>query len=134
MIAVVAIDIGNYRLSVCLSSLLSSSSSSLSYRIIIIMAVGLTATQAPLPSFHTRPQQTVESFDDLVIALKEALGPSSGLDSKDVDVNTLARTLREYNAKEMGWAPYAMADPDMNYTRNLVDEGNGKSNLVRHLT
>lgn len=95
------------------------------------MAVALIATPAAQPSFHNRPQQDkLDSFDDLVVALKEALGPSSGLDSSDVDLNALMENLREYDAGERGWVPYAMADPEMNYTRNLVDEGNGKSNLV----
>lgn len=69
-------------------------------------------------------------FDRLVLALKEALGPSSGLTSEDVDVEHLTRLMREYDTKEREWSGYAFGDASRGYTRNLVDEGNGKSNLV----
>lgn len=95
------------------------------------MAVGLVSQAAqPASSHELRPQLTVDQFEELVLSLKGALGPSSGLDSSDVDVNSLMSLLKEYDAKEKGWVPYAMADPNLAYTRNLVDEGNGKSNLV----
>ncbi|KAF6844461.1 cysteine dioxygenase [Colletotrichum musicola] len=69
-------------------------------------------------------------FDGLVLALKEALGPSSGLDSADVDVNELMKLMEEYNSTESEWIQFAFAEEGMGYTRNLVDEGNGKSNLL----
>lgn len=69
-------------------------------------------------------------FDELVLALKEALGPSSGLDSADVDVHELMKLMEEYNTTESEWVQFAFAEKSMGYTRNLVDEGNGKSNLV----
>jgi cysteine dioxygenase len=95
------------------------------------MAVGVVSScpQAPI---NSRPQDKLHQFEDVVLALKEALGPSSGLDSKDVDVNFLMDIMRVYDAEEEGWVPYAMADPSRGYTRNLVDEGNGKSNLVSY--
>lgn len=91
------------------------------------MAVGIA-------SYHAQPCMAAPSashhFDDLVQALKDVLGPSSGLDSKDVDLNSIMDLMREYDTKENGWVPFAIADADLPYTRNLVDEGNGKSNLV----
>lgn len=72
----------------------------------------------------------VNQFDKLVLALKEALGPSSGLTSDDVNVEDLTRLMHKYNSKETEWAQYALGDESRGYTRNLVDEGNGKSNLV----
>lgn len=93
------------------------------------MAVGVVSSCPQVP-FNARPQDKLHQFEDLVLALKEALGPSSGLDSKDVDVNFLMSIMRVYDAEEEGWVPYAMADSSRGYTRNLVDEGNGKSNLV----
>lgn len=69
-------------------------------------------------------------FDRLVQALKTALGPSSGLDSDDIDVDYLAALMRDYISSEEDWAKYAFADASRGYTRNLVDDGNGKSNLV----
>jgi len=69
-------------------------------------------------------------FDELVLALKKALGPSSGLTSDDVDAEYLMRLMGEYESSEKEWSRYAMGDESRGYTRNLVDEGNGKSNLV----
>lgn len=97
--------------------------------IIVIMAVGLASYQ-PQSSITPRPQHESHRFDDLVMALKDVLGPSSGLDSKDVDLNSIMALMEEYDAAEEGWVPFAMADSEIPYTRNLVDEGNGKSNLV----
>ncbi|OJJ47650.1 hypothetical protein ASPZODRAFT_158574 [Penicilliopsis zonata CBS 506.65] len=56
------------------------------------------------------PAPPDDAFLRLVQDLSLALGPSSGLDSE-------------------GGAPYALRDANRAYTRNLVDEGNGKSNL-----
>lgn len=74
--------------------------------------------------------EDVSRFELLVKALKQALGPSSGLTSDDVDVNHLTRLMEEYDANDEGWMPYNFGDASRGYTRNLVDEGNGKSNLV----
>ncbi|EEA27608.1 cysteine dioxygenase Cdo1, putative [Talaromyces marneffei ATCC 18224] len=70
------------------------------------------------------------AFEKLVQDLSAALGPSSGLDSEDVDPLDIQRLMEEYVSDETEWNVYAMADPSRNYTRNLVDEGNGKSNLL----
>ena len=69
-------------------------------------------------------------FDDLVLALKDALGPCSGLTSDDVDVEYLSKLMLEYDSDLREWSRFAMGDVSRGYTRNLVDEGNGKSNLV----
>ncbi|KAH7328113.1 RmlC-like cupin domain-containing protein [Stachybotrys elegans] len=71
-----------------------------------------------------------DRFDELVVALSDALGPSSGLTSEDVDVDFLTRLMEDYNSSEGGWSVYAHGDSSRGYTRNLVDEGNGKSNLL----
>lgn len=82
------------------------------------------------PSPKLRSNVDAARFDELVKALKMALGPCSGLTSEDVDVAYLTRLMEEYNAHGQGWERYAMGDASRGYTRNLVDEGNGKSNLV----
>lgn len=74
--------------------------------------------------------QVDSRFERLVLALKEALGPSSGLTSDDVDVGFLTRLMEEYDGSDNQWSMYAHGDATRGYTRNLVDEGNGKSNLV----
>ncbi|EHA52154.1 hypothetical protein MCOR27_000350 [Pyricularia oryzae] len=76
------------------------------------------------------PLSPPKTFGDLVLDLKDGLGPSSGLTSDDVDVNYLKWLMEEYKADECGWQKFAMGDNTRGYTRNLVDEGNGKSNLL----
>ncbi|KAH6607663.1 cysteine dioxygenase [Trichoderma cornu-damae] len=75
-------------------------------------------------------QPKEDRFEELVLALKEALGPSSGLTSEDVDVAFLMDLMRAYDGSDMQWSKYAFGDASRGYTRNLVDEGNGKSNLL----
>ena len=68
-------------------------------------------------------------FEKLVIDLKEALG-SSGLTSSDIDIEYLTHLMQAYQSNEEEWRKFALVDPNSGYTRNLVDQGNGKSNLV----
>ncbi|KAL6898333.1 RmlC-like cupin domain-containing protein [Trichoderma evansii] len=75
-------------------------------------------------------QREKDLFEELVLALKEGLGPSSGLTSEDVDVGYLMELMRAYDGGDMQWSKYAFGDASRGYTRNLVDEGNGKSNLL----
>lgn len=41
--------------------------------------------------------------------------------------------MENYTSSEKDWEKYAFADLSRGYTRNLVDEGNGKSNLVSYI-
>lgn len=97
----------------------------------------------PMSDFYTAHQQEAvhsidapdvpdapDGFHRLVKALSDVLGPSSGIDSADVDENDLISLMKAYVSDEAHWHQYAFADPSRNYTRNLVDEGNGKSNLL----
>lgn len=85
-----------------------------------------TITRAGKGFGPTQPDR----FDELVWALKDVLGPSSGLTCDDVDVGQLMRLMDEYDSRGGEWQRYAFGDHSRGYTRNLVDEGNGKSNLV----
>ena len=71
-----------------------------------------------------------DKFQALVEALSQKLGPSSGIDSEDVDARELQELMDNYTSNESEWTKYAFADYSRSYTRNLVDKGNGKSNLV----
>ncbi|KAF2433202.1 cysteine dioxygenase [Tothia fuscella] len=87
----------------------------------------MTAVQA----LHTPPAATTsDDFQQLVTNIKELLGPSSGIDSDDVDPQDLIALMRNYESREKDWLQHAFGDPSRNYTRNLVDKGNGKSNLL----
>jgi len=73
----------------------------------------------------------VPRFQQLIVDIKKILGPSSGITSEDVDPKILQNLMQDYTSDESEWRDYAFPDPSRTYTRNLVDEGNGKSNLVR---
>lgn len=74
----------------------------------------------------------VGSFEDLVEAVRMLLGPSSGIDSEDVDVESIMSVMRQYEPTfcQDQWRRYALADPSRSYTRNGVDEFNQKANLL----
>lgn len=81
----------------------------------------------------TMPGRTAEPtdrFQALVKALSDKLGPCSGINSDDVDEKELQKLMEDYVSDESEWEKYSMAQPNTAYTRNLVDKGNGKSNLV----
>ena len=90
-----------------------------------VATVASVAEAGPLPL-----KGSLDSFHQLVQDLSDVLGPSSGLDSDDVDPMDIQRLMEEYISNHDEWSKYALADPSRAYTRNLVDEGNGKSNLV----
>ncbi|KAI1376931.1 RmlC-like cupin domain-containing protein [Hypoxylon crocopeplum] len=69
-------------------------------------------------------------FEQVVKDIKDVLGPSSGLNSEDIDVEDLTHIMERYASDSKDWSKYALADASMAYTRNLVDEGNGKANLL----
>ncbi|KAK1622017.1 cysteine dioxygenase [Colletotrichum phormii] len=83
-----------------------------------------------MPYFEdTTSLKGLSKFDDLVTALRDALG-SSGLTCDDIDLDFLMDLMKTYTSNEKEWKAFALANPSMAYTRNLVDEGNGKSNLL----
>ncbi|KAL7804662.1 RmlC-like cupin domain-containing protein [Trichoderma aethiopicum] len=93
------------------------------------MAVNVASSSSALNSIGN-VAHAQDRFEELVQALKDVLGPSSGLTSEDVDVHTLMELMQAYDARDMHWSRYAFGDASRGYTRNLVDEGNGKSNLL----
>lgn len=77
-----------------------------------------------------RTAETTDRFQALVEGLSDKLGPCSGINSDDVDEEELQQLMTDYISDESEWQKYSMAQPGTAYTRNLVDKGNGKSNLV----
>ena len=77
----------------------------------------------PSPSCRTR-------FDQLVKNLSDVLGQSSGLDSADINPQDIVTLMEAYTSNPDEWEKFALADSSRSYTRNLVDKGNGKSNLL----
>ena len=91
-----------------------------------------TAKAAAIPiasmPFTTLPQNN--GFQRLVRDLSDILGPSSGIDSADVNPTDLIARMESYTSVQADWLQYTYKDPSMAFTRNLVDRGNGKSNLL----
>lgn len=73
----------------------------------------------------------LDAFSTLVKDINSILGPCNGIDSAGVDVGELKGAMAAYTSNDEEWERYAFADYSRAYTRNLVDRGNGKSNLVR---
>lgn len=71
-----------------------------------------------------------DKFQRLVQSLSDKLGPCSGINSDDVDANELQQLMQDYVSDEAEWEKYFFPASNMSYTRNLVDKGNGKSNLL----
>jgi cysteine dioxygenase len=82
--------------------------------------------------FLNEPESRIHkgAFEKLVDDLSAALGPSSGLDSSDVDPMKIQLLMENYVSNSDEWTSFALGDASRTYTRNLIDEGNGKSNLV----
>ena len=66
--------------------------------------------------------------------MKDYLGTESGIDSEDVEVEKLRGLIGNYTPTFEEWKQYGKPDPSRNYTRILVDDINGKCNLVRTLS
>lgn len=72
-------------------------------------------------------------LDALIADINKALGPNSGLDSSDVNPVDIQSLMSRYTSNPSEWGPHALEDASKTYTRNLIDEGTGKGNLVRFL-
>lgn len=85
------------------------------------MTVNVVSSSQALGGVGDVVAQKGDRFEELVLALKDALGPSSGLTSDDVDVGFLMELMRDYDGNDMKWSKYAFGDGSRGYTRNLVD-------------
>ncbi|KAI9305474.1 cysteine dioxygenase type I family protein [Cunninghamella echinulata] len=74
--------------------------------------------------------KSIDSLQDLIQEIHNVLGPDGGLDSEHIDENEIIRLMEKYSSKAKDWQHYAMFDRSRPYTRNLVDDGNGKFNLM----
>ena len=83
------------------------------------IAMSTTAFQQPTDN---------TDFTSLVCLLQEHLGPH-GLDSQSVNVEHVMHIMQSYKSNRDDWNQYAHFDKGR-YTRNLVDDGNGKYNLL----
>ncbi|KAI4846147.1 putative cysteine dioxygenase Cdo1 [Aureobasidium sp. EXF-8845] len=71
-----------------------------------------------------------DPFGQLVREIRQYLGPSSGIDSAHVDPDHIKALMAKYTSNSKHWERYARADKSRGYTRNIVDNVNGKANLI----
>jgi len=74
--------------------------------------------------------QVDNSFDNLVTDLNLALAYSSSISFSDIDPRTIITLMEGYKSERSDWSKYAHGNKKQCFTRNLVDRGNGKCNLV----
>lgn len=80
----------------------------------------------PAPSYGTKgylPPASISSLDELIAHLRDIFA------SPEVDIDLVQAVLRSYKSNPADWKKFAKFD-EYRYTRNLVDEGNGKYNLM----
>lgn len=74
--------------------------------------------------------ETMDKFGGLIADIKRIMGPTSGLDTEDIDTEALMQRMRDYVSNSKEWSKYAFVDTAVNYTRNGVDSINSKANLL----
>ncbi|KAI8335334.1 RmlC-like cupin domain-containing protein [Chlamydoabsidia padenii] len=78
------------------------------------------------------PQEDSASYtlQHLIQDIHNVLGPEDGLDSEHIDHNEIIQLMQKYGSNSNDWEKYTLFDRSRPYTRNLVDDGNGKFNLM----
>lgn len=98
-----------------------------------LLTIVMELALLPTASDHERLRASYHApnpFLKLLENIKVILGPSSGLDSQHINPDDLVTLMEDYVSDPADWLQYAWSDPSRAYTRNLVDDGNGKMNLV----
>ncbi|KAJ9053756.1 hypothetical protein DSO57_1021148 [Entomophthora muscae] len=93
--------------------------------------VNIPSTASPV-SFNPTDAKAclpkLQSLDELIFHLREEMG-GFGLDSNTVNPKRIIQLMGSYSSCAIDWKKYAHFN-SRNYTRNLVDSGNGKFNLL----
>ena len=76
--------------------------------------------------------QRLDAFHNLVQELSGYLDTAQSLAFSEIcDPNAVIHRMREYQSDRSEWAKYAYEDENQCFTRNMVERGLGKSNIVR---
>ncbi|ORZ11862.1 RmlC-like cupin domain-containing protein [Absidia repens] len=70
------------------------------------------------------------TLQGLIQDIHNVLGPDGGLDSEHIDHNEIISLMEKYGSNVQDWEKYTLFDRSRPYTRNLIDDGNGKFNLM----
>ncbi|CAO3616067.1 unnamed protein product [Mucor fragilis] len=68
-------------------------------------------------------------LSDLIQSIHHVLG-DEGLDSERIDEQRIIQLMNKYSSNSADWNQYTLFDHSRAYTRNLIDDGNGKFNLM----
>lgn len=77
-----------------------------------------------------QPSNGTNAFQSLIADIIRILGPSSGINSADVDPWELQSLMKSYSSNETDWGTFALNDSSRSYVRNLINKGNGKANIL----
>ncbi len=77
------------------------------------------------------PGQQLDQFHKLVRELSGYIDTAqSSAFSEICNPDTVIQRMKEYRSDRLEWAKYAHADGNQCFTRNMVERGLGKSNIV----
>lgn len=92
-----------------------------------------TIIKARRPSDSAQCQR-IDGFHNLVQELSGYVDTAQSLAFSEIcDPNAVIQRMKEYRSDRSEWARYALEDGDQCFTRNMVERGLGKSNIVRWL-
>lgn len=78
------------------------------------------------------PHQGLDGFHHLVQQLSGYVDTAQSLAFSEIcDPKAVIQRMKEYRSDRSEWAKYAHEDGDQCFTRNMVERGLGKSNIVR---
>ncbi|KAI7892107.1 RmlC-like cupin domain-containing protein [Mucor mucedo] len=93
----------------------------------------MSPPQEPLSLESYQPIQSSPMDDfklnDLIKSIHGVLG-DDGLDAEHIDAQKIIELMERYSSNSVDWNKYTLFDHSRAYTRNLVDDGNGKFNLM----
>ena len=76
--------------------------------------------------------QQLDEFHNLVRELSGYIDTAQSLAFSEIcNPSTVIQRMKEYQSDRSDWAKYAHANGDQCFTRNMVERGVGKSNIVR---
>lgn len=85
---------------------------------------------AEKPSIEAQGQQ-LDAFHSLVRELSGYLDQAQSLAFSEIcDPDAVIQRMKEYRSDRSEWAKYAHEDGNQCFTRNMVERGLGKSNIV----
>ena len=89
-----------------------------------------TNESAERPSSNSHSQQ-LDDFHNLVQDLSGYLDTAHSLAFSEIcDPNAVIRRMKQYRSDRVEWGRYAHEDGNQCFTRNMVERGLGKSNIV----